>query len=80
MYSDRLSGHPRDLGYADLREHHGILRVPFDADGINVDDKVSFESGPLTGQEWTVEAVLTQTYEVTRRLRIMYQPQEVSHG
>lgn len=80
MYSDRLSGHPRDLGYADLREHHGILRLPLEADGINVGDKVTFQSGSLTGQEWAVEAVLTQTHEVTRRLRIMYQPQEVSQG
>ncbi len=80
LYSDRLSGHPRELGFADLREHHGILRIPVDAAEVYVGDHVTFLSGANQGQEWDVEAVLSQTLEATRRLRLVYQPQEVSRG
>lgn len=78
MYGNRLSGHPRDTGYADLREHHGVVRVPLPCPTIRVDDEITFLTGSLAGSAtFRVESVVIQTFEATRRFQVERLEREV---
>jgi len=78
MYGDRLSGHPRDEGFADKREHLGVLRLPVDGGcDVNIDDEVLFLEGPLTDEVWEVVAEQRQTYQGTARFEIYKKESEV---
>ena len=80
LYSDRLSGHPRDSGFADLREHHGVVRFLADpAPSVAVDDQIRFTSGACSGMTFTVKAILNQTLEATRRVAVYREDPEVMH-
>jgi hypothetical protein len=80
FYSDRLSGHPRDTGHADLREHHGVVRFPSPSAAVEVDDEIRFVDGPCEGMTFTVKAILNQTSELSRRVAVFRDDPEVMHS